>query len=205
MPKKTKTTHEKSIKVEAKTEKQGRKKIAELCLTPGVMAASNLYDLHPAKEKTGFSEYFEALTHYTQKITDGDLTAVEEMLAVQMHVLHAVFSRAVDRMARAEYLENYQIYGTMAMKAQNLSRMTAATLAGMKNPVRATFIKNTAHNQQINLGQNFSEKTSNELLSTGAHPAPALEENTHEAMDTRGTATPGRVNQEMETVGKSRC
>jgi hypothetical protein len=56
-------------------------------------------------------------------------------------------------MATAERLEQIQVYGHLALKAQNQCRATLATLADIKNPQAVAFIKNTATNQQVNIGE----------------------------------------------------
>ena len=97
-------------------------------------------------------------------------------------------------MKRAEYLNQMQVHGQLALKAQNQCRATLAALADIKNPARATFIKNTATNQQVNLGaappQKNSADSANELLEVKAH----------ERLDTRAPSEAVPVDSPLEAV-----
>lgn len=189
------------IIIAAATEEEGQRLVAEMYANPLVTAAYSVVNTENTPELK-LLPLMEAMQNDAVKIAKGDLGRIEEMLVVQTQVLHSIFTKAANRMASAEYLSSYQAYSAVAMKAQNLCRMTAATLADMKNPVRATFIKNTAYNQQINVGEktsmNSSEKnkaeSTNELLCEG----------TDAPMDTEGTSTTSGINSEMEAVGKGR-
>jgi hypothetical protein len=142
------------------------------------------------KLEQDYAAMMVALKELTKKVRERDLSEIESTLAAQTYLLHAIFIKSTDRMANAQYIQHYHAYGAVALKAQNLCRKTAATLADMKNPIRATFIKNTAQNQQVNFGQNFSEKPANELLSEG-----------HDAtLDTGGTAAAGRTDTALAAV-----
>lgn len=185
------------ITIQAKDEAEKEKKIAELYIAPHVLSANTLIQLSQG-EGLELVPMAEALQGFAEKIAKGDLGQVEVMLAVQLQILHTIFLKATNRMATADYIPQYQAYGAVALKAQNLTRMTAATLAEMKHPVQPTVIKNTAYHQQVNLGQS-AEKSPNELLST-----PQLEHHHHAEMDTGGTPAAGGIDQDMETVGTRR-
>lgn len=87
----------------------------------------------------------------------------------------------------------------MLLFAHRISLGALLALAELKNPRRATFIKqkNNAINQQINSSsqeqvKNFknSDKFANELLK----------EPNHEALDFRGTPETGNINSQMEAL-----
>ena len=85
----------------------------------------------------------------------GDLAgtqAVERMLLAQSVVLQSVFAHYMTQASRTDMLPKLQAFADLALKAQNQCRRTLATLAEIRNPRRAQFIKqiNNAVNQQVN-------------------------------------------------------
>ncbi len=99
-----------------------------------------------------FEALVDELTQVTEALEHGDMKHIEAMLLSQAHALQALFASCARRMAGASYINQVQTYGQLAFKAQNQCRATLATLAKIKHPDRATFIKNTATHQQINVG-----------------------------------------------------
>jgi hypothetical protein len=99
-----------------------------------------------------FEALVDELTRATEALGGGDMRRAEAMLASQAHALQALFTSCARRMTTASYLDQFQTFGLLALKAQNQCRATLATLAKIKHLDRATFIKNTATHQQINVG-----------------------------------------------------
>ncbi|MFC1772646.1 hypothetical protein ACFL3A_04750 [Pseudomonadota bacterium] len=137
------------------------------------------------------------LVEQNNAVFEGDLRRVEAMLLDQSHVLQSLFVFFTQKMSQAEYMSNLETYSRIALKAQNQCRQTLATLVELKNPKRATFIKqqNNAVNQQINQGENpkNSECPANKIL----------EETPSERLDPRTPQAAIGVNQEMETMGEN--
>jgi hypothetical protein len=178
------------ITLTATTDSEKDDATAKAYLSPLVMTSNVIRNFYTS-ENLNLLSIMRALREYSEEAVKDDLKSVELMLLAQTQLLNTIFIKAATRLSHAETMTQYQIYSNVALKAQNLCRMTAATLADMKNPNRTTFIKNTAVNQQINLGSENSAKPSNELLSEAKDAT----------MDTRGTQTPIRVDKEMATVG----
>lgn len=162
--------------------------LADDCYNPAVVTALSYSKLMGLKEND--SAMIKTLERLTKDVASGDLSQVESMLVAQMHLLNAIMLTTAEKLADAKYVQQYQIYGTIALKAQDLSRKTAITINNIKHPSPTTFIKNTAQNQQVNFNQN----SSNELLS----------EADNETVDTAGTTAPGGVDTSVETMDKSR-
>lgn len=82
----------------------------------------------------------------------GDTRMVERMLLSQATILQALFARYAEQSTRADTLPKAATLADLAMKAQNQCRRTLATLAEVRNPRRAMFVKqlNQAVNQQVN-------------------------------------------------------
>ena len=146
-----------------------------------------------------------------QAVQEGDLSAIEGVLAAQLQVLHQSFSVCMAKGFGCKNMENILAYTHLALKMQEQTRKTASTLASIKAPRQTAFIKqqvNTAQNQQVingpvnNTSKSFSgelEQPQNELrgreygMDAGATietsgidtPAPTMGE-VHRAEDSRG-------------------
>jgi hypothetical protein len=123
-----------------------------------------------------------------------DLSRVEELLLTQAHALQAIFCSCASKMASAQVINQYQTYGLLALKAQNQCGATLATLAEIKNPIQPTFIKNTATNQQVNVGEpKNSTNSANEVLDSRPN----------ERLDSGTPSAAGAANPTLEAVGTS--
>jgi hypothetical protein len=143
------------------------------------------------------------------KVQAGDLSELEETLIAQTVTLNAIFNEMA-RLASSNmktHLPATEIYMRMALKAQAQSRATMETLAEIKYPKSATFVKqqNNAYQQQVNNGKDENvSSTHTRAHAHGNYQNPANElliEATHEKVDSRGTGKTSRANQDMETVG----
>lgn len=174
-------------------------------LSPGGNAAAIITEYGKPFGEQDMQTLYEALNQMTESVSDGDMKRCEKMLVAQAHALQSMFMNFSRRALNQEYQRNLESFFRMALKAQNQCRMTLETLATIKNPP-VVFAKqaNIAHGpQQVNNGTLGTvphapareEKTiqSNELLTDGV--------NHGETLDTRGAATAGDANQELETVG----
>lgn len=142
----------------------------------------------------------DILESENRAVSEGDLQCVEAMLLSQSHILQSVFMIYTQKMSSAEYTDHVEAFSRIALKAQNQCRQTLATLGELKNPKRATFIKqqNNAVNQQIN--QNGEKEEISKIPDDSTNEL--LEEIPHEQLDTRATQASCRVDQEVETVGE---
>jgi hypothetical protein len=142
------------LKIHAKDEAEAQRQVAQTLTSPSVNAALviSASKIVEAKELMNFEALVDELTQATDVLEGGDMRRAEAMLLSQAHALQALFASCTRRMANSEYLNQFQTYGLLALKAQNQCRSTLATLAELKHPKRATFIKNTATHQQINVG-----------------------------------------------------
>ncbi|MBA2592977.1 MAG: hypothetical protein H0U97_12290 [Gammaproteobacteria bacterium] len=74
------------------------------------------------------------------------------MLINQAHALQAMFVNLAERAQNQTHIPQIQCLMGLALKAQAQSRATLQTLAEVKFPKSATFIRqaNIAHQQQVN-------------------------------------------------------
>jgi ribosomal protein L16 Arg81 hydroxylase len=134
-----------------------------------------------------------ALEKSTAKVKEGDLSDLETMLVGQTHALHNMFMLMLSKIGRTNNIEHLEAYARIALKAQNQSRTTVSTLNDLKNPQRATFIKqlNQANQMQVNNSENFLN-TKNELLDV----------QNGERLDSGATSKTSSLDSNMATVEK---
>lgn len=136
-----------------------------------------------------------------EALASGDISRIENMLFDQAHTLQAIFMHFLQRLPNTEYLSQSESYSRLALKAQNQCRQTLATLGDLKNPKRATFIKqqNNTLNQIDNVTQDNPENSINDTTKL----SEASDERT---LDSRATKAAVGENPQMETVGEvHRC
>lgn len=155
----------------------------------------------------GIGEAVAVMRAKAAKTEAGDLSELEATLTAQAATLDAVFNEMARRAAinMGQHLDATEKYMRLALKAQGQCRATAETLAEIKFPRSATFIKqaNIAENQQVNNGQAGIESSThagapekiinptNELISEQASAT----------LDTAGAGTASRLDSGLEAVG----
>lgn len=186
------------------------RKFAELGLSPIVANASTAMTF--AKGTFGtldLNESVDVMQEKADKVKAGDLSDVETTLTAQAVSLDAVFNELARRAAlnMGEHLTATETYLRLAFKAQAQCRSTLETLAEVKYPKAATFVRqqNVAYQQQVNNGST----TGNSATSThaGAHgktsnpPNELLEAQHGERMDGRTQSAAGGNDSHLEAVG----
>ena len=133
---------------------QGQR-VAEV-VTDGIATNANIinkYSSNATDEVAHFVDCKEAMQHRVDAIHKGDLSHLEGMLCAQAIALDHMFMHSAlyvkDNIGK--YPDAASKYMNMALKAQNQSRMTAETLAEIKNP-RPYIQNNKAQYQQVNNG-----------------------------------------------------
>lgn len=133
------------------------------------------------------------------EIKKGNFEPMEAALYSQALILQDYFVRMLTMSSLSPEPDKTQLYGLLALKAQNQCRATLSAIAGIQYPKKTTFIKqqNNAINQQVNNNNSneFSQNSSdlkNELLM----------ENNHASLDGRRTETPITLNTKLETMAK---
>ncbi len=135
----------------------------------------------------------KALAKSADAVKAGDLSDLETMLVGQSHALHNMFMLMLGKMGSTNNIDHLEAYARIALKAQNQSRATVSTLNDLKNPQRATFIKqlNQANQMQVNNSENFLN-TENELLDV----------QNGERLDSGATSKTSSFDSNMATVEK---
>jgi hypothetical protein len=150
------------------------------------------------------SGLIDALTVQTEAATGGDLGRGEAMLAVQAHILDAVFNSLARRAINAEHMDNFDRYLKLALRAQSQCRATWETLATMKNPPMMGYVgqANIAHgNQQVN-NASATVGGPSRARENGNLESKLLEENEVEWLDIEEAGTVGQADPQMAPLGK---
>src|SRR3990167_10969508 len=92
------------------------------------------------------------LMQSAKKVSNGNVTEIEQMLMVQAKTLDYVFYDALTKLVDLSMINQIECFMNIALRAQTQSRKTLATLAELKHPRRTTFIQqqNNAGIQQVN-------------------------------------------------------
>jgi hypothetical protein len=132
--------------------KDKSKKRAKVCISPELVAINSIKKF--IEPKSDVVALKDAIIEEAKKIEAGDISRIEQHLYSQALALNAMFDRAIVKLGEATTINEAQFFGQLGLKAQAQSRMTLTVLADLKNPIRATFIKNQNNeiqfNQQVN-------------------------------------------------------
>jgi hypothetical protein len=187
-------------------------RIALFSILPSANAAAVIAEYASAFGEQSVDALIVELRKRMNTVNDGDLQGCENMLIGQAHALQSMFMHLSRRAVKQEYLKNFDAFLRLALKAQNQCRATIETLAELKYPKQATFIKqaNIANQQQVNNGGEAKPG-----LSDNYAPAPARTENLetsqnelletthgqhHKRLDTRTPQATSADHQQLETV-----
>ncbi len=139
-----------------------------------------------------------ALRAQADAVNQGDLSGIERVLVTQVNSLDLLFNFLLQRGMSCTSLDQLKVDLGLALKAQRQCTLAAATLAEMKNPTGATFIRqaNVAQQQVVQNGPRTGENQNrhNEVLGV-----------THEHIERLDPGAPGTAsgaNPTLETVGE---
>jgi hypothetical protein len=135
-----------------------------LTVEPAHLAAGNMQTLlktmNFSEGDTNFAPtvegFLDAIRQGTEALERGDMSHLEAMLYSQTETLNTLFQVSIAKAQAGEYLSQVELHTDLALKAQNQCRRTIGAIAELKEPKKATFIKqqNNAVNQQINSENN---------------------------------------------------
>lgn len=196
----------KQLTVVAEAGKSREQQLAELAISPAV--SNSVTTMEFAKGNFGALNLIatmDVMTARADKVKAGDLSELEATLTIQATTLDTIFNEMARRAAlnMGQHLSATETYLRLAFKAQAQCRSTIETLAEVKYPKSATFIKqaNIAQQQQVN--NSGDQKPSASRAGKNINPSNELLEANHgERLDTRATGQAGISNPGMETMGK---
>lgn len=162
----TATTRQKGnvLTITAEEGKSRERQLAELGLSPAI--ANAVTSSNFAQGSFGvidLSESIGVMREKIAKVKSGDMSEVEATLIAQAATLDTVFNELARRAAlnMGEHLGATETYLRLAFKAQAQCRATLETLAEVKTPKAATFVRqqNVAYQQQVNNGGDNATST----------------------------------------------
>lgn len=146
-----------------------------------------------------------AIVDSAERVNRGDLGEAEALLMAQAVTLNALFTDLAHQSRTSKYLDQFERYLRLALKAQSQCRATLETLAAMKNPpivfARQANIAQGA--QQVNNTVAVASR-SNELLARAGNPETELSKllDAHgERLDLATSSTAGARDQAMAPLG----
>lgn len=165
--------------------------------TTSALSAFTLKQYAGCGDELEITDLIPAMKRAGDEAVAGDLSRVERMLANQMLTLDVMFDNLAQRAGKQETFRALEALLRLALKAQSQARVTAETLAVIKNPM--PFIKQTnitSGHQQINNVQHAGAGNSQSA------PNKLLEESQHGNNLVTGTqTTAGGANQTLEAMG----
>ena len=144
------------------------------------------------------------LNQQVNAVKDNKLGRPEEMLVAQAHTLDAIFNNMTQRavLNADEYIDACDTYLKLGLRAQSQCRATLETLSEIKNPKSVAYVRQAniaGGHQQVNNGVSTSNEPRAEESQN--RPNELLEAQDGERMDIGETATSGRENSSVETMG----
>lgn len=176
----------------------------ELVLSPTIQNAVGVHAWSKFAGEADLAETVADLRKQVKEVQAGDMGRVEAMLYGQAMTLQTIFTSLARKAVAQEYLKQFQVNLTLALKAQAQCRATLQALAEIKNPRPVSFVQqaNIAHGpQQVNNGAS----------TQGTHP-PAHAEKTEAVqnelleyqhgnyLDTGAQGQAGRADRKLEAV-----
>lgn len=177
--------------------------IARTSLRPNVQAAITLAEYGKPMAKLDTCSLLEGLEEQTEACRSGDWKRAEEMLAAQAHTLDGIFNNLARQALKAEYVDHFERYLRLALRAQSQARTTWETLAAIKNPPIMGYVRqaNIAHGpQQVNNAASAPEDVPRAGENRNRQ-SRLLEEHDGNRLDTRTARAASGVDTPMETVG----
>ncbi len=180
----------------------------ELVLSPTVQGAAGVQAWSKFMGEADLGGLITDLRGRIEKVQAGDMGSVEAMLYGQAMTLQTIFTNLARKAQAQEYLKQFQVNLTLALKAQAQCRATLEALAEIKNPRPVLITKQaniTSGHQQVNNGT--TAESGSVRAGASAHTAEnsspqnrLLEQQHGNELDTRTPSTSGGADPHLETV-----
>lgn len=170
--------------------------LARTALLPEVQSALTTADFMRVHGEMLLPGLVDALADQVDLVKGGDLSRIEGIMVAQSHTLDSIFNDLARRAIRAEYMDNFDRYMRLALRAQSQCRATLEALAEIKQPRSVSFVNqaNIAHgHQQVNNAPARAGETQNPQDEI-------LERQDGERLDTGATSAAGRADPQVEAV-----
>ena len=177
----------------------------EVVLSPTIQNAVGVHAWSKFAGEADLGETVADLREQVKQVQAGDMGRVEAMLYGQALTLQTIFTNLARKAVAQEYLKQFQVNLTLALKAQAQCRATLAALAEIKNPRPVSFV------QQANISNGPQQVNNGAGTQAGTH-APAHAEKTEAAqnellehqhgkfLDTGAQGQAGRADRKLEAM-----
>ena len=177
----------------------------EVVLSPTIQNAVGVHAWSKFAGEADLGDTVADLREQVKELQAGDMGRVEAMLYGQAMTLQTIFTSLARKAVAQEYLKQFQVNLTLALKAQAQCRATLEALAEIKNPRPVSFVR------QANISNGPQQVNNGAGTQAGTH-APAHAEKTEGAqnellehqhgnyLDTRAQSQAGRADRKLETV-----
>ena len=143
----------------------------ELVLSPTIQSAVSIQAWGKFLGEIDLAELIKEQREQFKKVQAGDMQPVEAMLYGQAKTLETIFTSLARKAVAQEYLKQFQVNLTLALKAQAQCRATLEALAEIKNPRPVAFVKQaniSGGHQQVNNGAPDAERSAQACTSAHA-------------------------------------
>lgn len=179
----------------------------ELVLSPTIQSAVAIEAWSKFAGTVDMANLLGDLRERVKKVQGGDMQPVEAMLFGQAMTLETIFTSLARRATSQEYLNQFQVYLGMALKAQAQCRATLEALAEIKNPHPVAFVKQaniSGGHQQVNNGMQPAQQAGSAQART-RDKTTSLQNGLLGAshgieLDTRAQSTAGGADPHLEAV-----
>jgi hypothetical protein len=178
----------------------------EVVLSPTIQSAVGVHAWSKFAGEGDLAELVDDLREQVKQVQGGDLSRVEAMLYGQAVTLQTIFTSLARKAVAQEYLKQFQVNLTLALKAQAQCRATLQALAEIKNPRPVSFVQqaNIANGpQQVNNGPAKPDQYAQAHAHAGKTEDARNELLEHQhghTLDTGAQAAPSGANSTMEAV-----
>ena len=174
----------------------------ELVLSPTIQSAVAIEAWSKFAGTVDLADLVDDLRERIKKVQGGDMQPVEAMLFGQAMTLETIFTSLARRATSQDYLNQFQAYLGMALKAQAQCRATLEALAEIKNPHPVAFVKQaniSGGHQQVNNGMQPAQQAGSAQVGGGVESLPEPSQETAR-YPTQGFFPPG---DEIQTAGSA--
>lgn len=195
-------------KTTATTPKEQTLKPHQVVLSATIQSAVGVHAWSKFAGEADLAETVADLREQVKEVQAGDMGRVEAMLYGQALTLQTIFTSLARKAVAQEYLKQFQVNLTLALKAQAQCRATLTALAEIKNPRPVSFVQqaNIAHGpQQVNNGTD--QQSANRSKTDHAHAEKTeaaqnelLEHQHGSYLDTGAQSQAGRDDRKLETM-----
>lgn len=178
----------------------------EVVLSPTIQNAVGVHSWSKFAGEADLGDTVAELREQVKQVQAGDMGQVEAMLYGQALTLQTIFTSLARKAVAQEYLKQFQVNLTLALKAQAQCRATLAALAEIKNPRPVSFVQqaNISNGpQQVNNGTPKPEQYAQahaHAEKTEAAQNELLEHQHDNYMDTGAKGQAGRADPHLGAV-----